>query len=110
MSRKSDFARLERIVEFIEDVGVIVERHGSVANTINDKEGQYAVTLCVGQIGELLGKIEDPEIVQQLPVREAKGMRNMIFHQYDDLDISTLRRTIESSLPSLLRSIQEILG
>lgn len=109
MSHRSDVTRLERIMEFIDHAQTIVDRHGSVEETISDIEGQLAVTMCIGQIGEILGRIENPEYAERLPIHEARGMRNMIIHQYDDLDLSILRKTIERSLPVLRNSVQKIL-
>ncbi len=53
MSLKSDTARLEQILVYIADIDKIVSRHKSIANTLNDIEGQYAIMLCLSQIGEL---------------------------------------------------------
>jgi hypothetical protein len=43
MSRESDIIKLVRIESLIDDVFEIVDRHGTVASTLADKEGQYAI-------------------------------------------------------------------
>jgi uncharacterized protein with HEPN domain len=73
MSRKADLARLEQVLTYIDDVAEIVKRHKTAERTLKDKEGQYAVLLCLTQIGELLGKISTPEFVERLPVRLAQS-------------------------------------
>ncbi len=63
MSHRADLARRERILNYIDDIAEIVKRHRTAEKTLKDKEGQYAVFLCLVQIGELLGKISTPEYV-----------------------------------------------
>lgn len=109
MSRKADFARLEGIVGYVDDIFAIVGRHGSITNTLNDMEGQYAVMLCLTQIGELLGKVQEPELASQLPVRMAGGLRNIIVHDYEGVEMTIIGNTIRESLPELRLTVQALL-
>jgi uncharacterized protein with HEPN domain len=109
MSRRADLARLERLESYISDIFTIVERHGSIADTLNDLEGQYAIMLCLTQIGEQIGKIEDPDFVSQLPVRMAAGLRNIIVHNYEGVELTIIGNTVRDSLPELRTTIRKIL-
>ena len=62
MSHKSDAVRLESILMYIEDINEIIRKHTGVEETLADKEGQYAVMMCLVQIGETLGRIESPDL------------------------------------------------
>lgn len=109
MSRKADLARLERLDSYINDIFSIVDRHGSIADTLDDLEGQYAVMLCLTQIGEQIGKIEDPDFVLQLPVRMAAGLRNIIVHDYEGVELTIIANTVRDSLPELRTTLRNIL-
>lgn len=109
MSRKADLARLERLESYIDDIFTIVDRHGSIADTLDDLEGQYAVMLCLTQIGEQMAKIEDPDFVSHLPVRMAAGLRNIIVHDYEGVELTIIGNTLKDSLPELRIAIRSIL-
>ena len=109
MSLKSDIARLEQILEYIEDITKIVFRHENVVRTLEDLEGQYAVMLCLSQIGELLGKIETADFIAKLPVRVATGLRNIISHDYDGVDLIIVENTVIHDIPELKNTIVTLL-
>jgi uncharacterized protein with HEPN domain len=110
LSDQSDRARLETIAKLIGDIERIVQRHGSVRQTLDDFEGQHAVLMCIAQIGELLGKIRAPEYVQALPVKQAAGMRNLIMHNYENVDSRIAEITLTASIPELKRLIAPLLS
>jgi uncharacterized protein with HEPN domain len=109
MSRSGDLARLELILNYASDIDEIVERHGGVSGTLRDKEGRYAVLLCLAQIGELLSRIETQAYIESLPIRFARGLRNIIVHDYEGVDLTIVEGTLETSVPELTRSIESIL-
>ena len=109
MSLKSDTARLEQILSYIDDIAEIVSRHKTIVKTLNDIEGQYAVMLCLSQIGELLGKIESSDIADLLPVRLAIGLRNVISHNYDGVDLTIVENAVIHDIPELRNKIISIL-
>ena len=109
MSLKSDTAKLEQILEYIDDIAKIIFRHENILRTLEDLEGQYAVMLCLSQIGELLGKIETPGFIDKLPVRVATGLRNIINHDYDGVDLTIVESTILHDIPELKNTIVSLL-
>ncbi|MCD6395945.1 MAG: DUF86 domain-containing protein [Spirochaetaceae bacterium] len=109
MSLKSDTARLEQILEYIEDITKIVFRHENIVRTLEDLEGQYAVMLCLSQIGELLGKIETTDFIEKLPIRVATGLRNIINHDYDGVDLIIVGNTVTHDIPELKNTIVTLL-
>jgi uncharacterized protein with HEPN domain len=70
---------------------------------------QLAVAFQFGVIGEALKKASelDPSLQVMIPdLRLMVGMRNRIFHAYDEIDFELLWDTIQSDLPEL----QTLLG
>ena len=110
MSRKSDTARLYRVLELIDDAYEIVHRHGTLQETLDDKEGEYAVFMIISQIGEILGRIESEEYVAALPIREASGLRNVIVHDYEGVNRNRLAVLFDISLPELRAKIATLLA
>ncbi|MCE7912904.1 MAG: DUF86 domain-containing protein [Candidatus Brocadia sp. AMX3] len=37
------------------------------------------------------------------------GIRNIMIHEYDDVDLDTVFKTVQKDLPSLIKSLEEIL-
>ena len=108
MSLKSDILRLQRVLELIHDSGEIIQKHGTLEAAISDKEGEYALMMILTQIGERLGKVETPEFLATLPVREAMALRNVIVHDYEGINKNRIRLVFEQSLPQLRRAIESI--
>ena len=108
MSAKSNRARLEKILKYIEDIQNIVFRHGNLESALKDIEGQYAIMLCMIQIGEILNKIDNPVYAQKLPIKYAVAFRNILVHDYDSVHLQTVEKILEESLPDLKRKIEEI--
>ncbi|MFO7810399.1 MAG: HepT-like ribonuclease domain-containing protein [Candidatus Delongbacteria bacterium] len=109
MSDLSDKARLENVLEYIKDIHRIVERHGNIDKALDDFEGEYAILMCMQQIGEMLNKIENQEYIKVLPVQQAYGFRNILAHSYGSVNINTVKDTIEKSIPELKTIISSIL-
>ncbi len=109
MSDSGDIARLETVLEYIEDISRIIERHGNLENVLNDFEGQYAIMMCMQQIGDTLNKMENPDYIRVLPIRQAYGFRNILAHDYGSVNINIAKDTIEKSVPELRKIIDSIL-
>jgi uncharacterized protein with HEPN domain len=108
MSHKSDTVRLESILMYIDDINEIIRKHTGVKETLADKEGQYAVMMCLVQIGETLGRIESPGLRDKLPVKLGSSLRNIIVHDYEGVDPKIVGLTISESLPKLKAQILEV--
>jgi uncharacterized protein with HEPN domain len=109
MLPKGDIARLEFILKMIEDIDFISNRHNGIEEALKDTEGYHAVMMCIMQIGESLGKLENIEIREKLPSELAYGMRNIIAHDYIGLSSKVIISTIKKDLPVLIKEIKSIL-
>jgi uncharacterized protein with HEPN domain len=74
---------------------------------------QLAVAFQFGVIGEALKKASelDPSLQVLIPdLRLMIGMRNRIFHAYDEIDFELLWDTIHGDLPELLTLLGSLLS
>ena len=101
MSKNSDLARFEFILEMISDIGFIIFRHGSAKKALEDVEGHHALLMCLQQIGESLNKIGNVEYRKKLPVDLAYTMRNVIAHDYLGINLKIVEQTIDIDIPEL---------
>jgi len=71
---------------------------------------QNAVIRPLEIIGEAARKIsaETKSKYPQIPWREMVGMRNLLIHEYLDVDLSTVWDTIQSDLPDLISAIEPL--
>jgi uncharacterized protein with HEPN domain len=110
MLPKSDLARLEFILKLIDDLEKISERHNGIERSLEDIEGYHAVMMCLLQIGESLGKIENNDVRKKLPTELAYKMRNIIAHDYMGISPKVIISTIKNDLPGMKEKIKSILN
>ena len=62
-------------------------------------------------IGEASGRVSSASKnkYDQLPWNEMKGMRNLLIHEYDEIDLKDVWNTVKNDLPELIKSIDKIL-
>ncbi len=72
---------------------------------------RFAVERNFTVIGEAAKRV--PESVRkenpQIPWKEMAGMRDMIIHEYDEIDLDEVWGTIEKNIPDVLESIDRLL-
>lgn len=71
-----------------------------------------AVIRQIAVIGEAMKNLSDEFISlhKDLPSKEAVAMRNILVHDYDDVDVDELWKTITVDLPSLREIVEAILN
>ena len=77
-----------------------------------DVKSQDAVIRRFEIIGEAARRISDSfrSNHPELPWAEMIGMRNLLIHEYDDVDLHVVWRTVVYELPDLVKKIEAILG
>jgi uncharacterized protein with HEPN domain len=76
-----------------------------------DRLAGFAVVRAVQLIGQAACNVSDsvraahPEI----PWREMIGMRNVVVHDYADVDLSLVWKTVRDDLPALIERLQVVL-
>ena len=70
------------------------------------------MTHLVEVLGEAAARVseEGQRRHAQVPLREARTMRNRLIHGYDVVDLDVLWDTIQDDLPALILKLQESLG
>lgn len=84
-----------------------IDKDGFYANG----EKQDAVLRRLEIIGEAAGRIS-PEVQREfpgIPFREIRGMRNIIAHDYGEVDLDRVWETITHDIPALLKVLDEAL-
>jgi len=105
MSKNSMKARVSFILEMIENIENIVQRHKGVVETLEDFEGQMAVLMGIAQIGETLKKFDDATVEKYDLKDDRDGAyytRNYIVHDYEGVDLAFVEDIIREYLPNLL--------
>ena len=100
-----DHFLLEHIAAHCEVIKGLVERFGEDYELFTSDEAYYrSVTLSVFQIGELAGKLSEDfrqETGAMVPWTQVRRMRNVIAHDYQEVDDSTLWETVLNDIPFL---------
>jgi uncharacterized protein with HEPN domain len=105
MSHNGDIARLIKIMTYISGIEEIIARHKGATAALKDTEGQYALMMCLLQIGELSNRIKDEKILHELPIHEAVSFRNRIAHEYNGILMDIAEETLTRSIPEMKTKI-----
>jgi len=72
---------------------------------------QDAVIRRIEIIGEAANRISEESRMRykHLPWIEMKGMRNLLIHEYDEIDLKEVWNTVKNDLPNLIEEIKKIL-
>ena len=89
----------------------LLEHVHSKEDMERDEVLRYAVERNFAVIGEAAKRV--PESVRQehpqIPWKEMAGMRDMIIHEYDEIDLDEVWGTIERDIPKALEGIERLL-
>ena len=111
MSEKSLLAKIDFILEMMNNINKIVERHNGIVDSLNDFEGQMALLMAISQIGETLKKLDD-FIIEKYDLKADKEgayyTRNYIVHDYEGVDLGFIENIMRVYLPKLKEKILKI--
>lgn len=99
-----DLSVLKHIVNYCEQIEATVERFGDHFETFDqDVIYRNAVSLCILQIGELVGVLSDDfkSIHDDIPWSQIKKMRNIVAHRYGTIDSTITWDVIHDDIPDL---------
>lgn len=100
MSRK-DKIIIQKIMQYCKDIGEIIYRFGDDIQAYkSDLAYQYACSMCIIQIGELVGQISNElkNERQEVPWKLIKDMRNIFAHDYARVDNEMMWDTLKKSV------------
>ncbi|MBI5827313.1 MAG: DUF86 domain-containing protein [Deltaproteobacteria bacterium] len=77
---------------------------------LKDTQCQDAVIRRIVIIGEAARRVSDEtKSALRLPWSEMVAMRNLLIHEYDDVDMKTVWETVSHDFPPLIDSLEKIL-
>lgn len=107
-----DHRILTHIVSYCVQIDMAVDRFGDNRDAfLADPVYRNAVSLCVLQIGELVGNLSEEFRSEHaaIPWRQIKLMRNIVAHRYGTVDHSITWDVVEHDIPNLKAYCQAIL-
>lgn len=109
-----DQKRLQKIKEYCEDIQAAVHQHGKALEIFqSDREYQYVISFCILQIGELASGLTEEfrsETKKHISWREIKAMRNIVAHDYGNVDLETVWEVVTADIPDLYHFCTEQLS
>src|SRR4051795_13585305 len=93
------------------DALVIAKRIGR-ESFLSDRTMQHAVIRCLTVVGEAANRVsaETRDALQDVAWGEAVGLRNVLVHEYQRIDLSRIWTIVETDLPPLLNALNAYLG
>ncbi len=104
---------LKKIVQYADEIDETISRFNLTQESFaEDFVARNAISMCILQIGELVGKLSDGFKVENnaMPWREIKTMRNIVAHNYGEIDIDILWETATRDIPDLKEYCQKFIG
>ena len=106
-----DLQIIEKILKYCNEIDHAHNEFGCSFDAFSSNPTyRNAVALCLLQIGELTGKLSEEfkDSYVEIPWRAIKGMRNMVAHEYANIDIDVVWATSGSSISQLRDFCQRI--
>ena len=100
------------LFDILESARLIVTYLGEKARDelYNDMQCQDAIVRRFEIIGEAARKVskETKSDLANLPWKEMVGMRNILIHEYDVVDVDILWDTVKDDLPELIVELEQV--
>jgi uncharacterized protein with HEPN domain len=79
---------------------------------LKDTQLQDSVIRRIEIIGEAARRVSETtrDMLANVPWPEMIGMRNMMIHDYDDVDFVIVWETVQHDLPALIRTLEPVLA
>lgn len=104
---------LTAIKKYIDDINSIIKDNGVTESMYKTNVlYRHSLHMCLFQIGEISKIVPDDFKKQhmEIPWAEMRGLRNVEAHDYDNLDLNAIWKTIEKDIPNLDVKINGILN
>jgi len=89
-------------------VSYIVDK--TKADFLSDIQCQDAINYRLMIIGEAANRVSETtrQTLSNLPWRKMIGMRNVVVHEYDDVNLNIIWDTLHYDLPSVIVELEEV--
>lgn len=111
MNPNKNIFRLEHVIQSIEKIEFII-KDLSYGDYLDDWIKQDAIVRNIEVIGEAIRNVEDElkELYPKVAWKEARGMRNILIHEYFRIEYEEVWRTLNEDLPNLKFQIITIIN
>ena len=95
---------IEHILRYCRQVEIAHQDFGCAKERfVESSTYQNAVSMCILQIGELVGRLTDSfkSEYNQIPWHKIRGMRNYVAHEYGSIDFDIVWFAATKSIPEL---------
>lgn len=110
--RNRDSVLLRKIIQYVDEITMTIQRYDlSYDRFIDDFVVKNAISMCILQIGELVGRLSDElkDKYNGMPWKDIKAMRNIAAHNYGEIDLEILWETATVDVLALKRYCRQII-
>lgn len=110
--KQADRKILEKMRDYCDDgMSIVQQCSGDIQFFIDHFVYQYAGSMCILQIGELVTKLSDDILVgnPEIPWRLIRGARNIHAHDYLRVKPETVWDSLTDDFPILKRQLQQLI-
>ena len=106
-----DFAYFKNMYKFAKRIQRRIE-DTSLETFLADDDLQDSVLYAIGHIGENANAIseETRDKYHDILWNALIGIRNRVFHSYEDVDMSIVYKAVKEHTPKLIEQLQKIIG
>lgn len=114
MNDKTVLLCLDKMLEAAQQISEFIDGY-SVAQYMADIKTQQAVAMNFILIGEAANRIfvDFPDVITEnsnIEWMKIRGLRNILAHEYHNIDIASLFQTASTSVPILLEQISALIA
>jgi len=109
MSRRDDTVTLRQMLDMGREI-LSLTRGRSAAELRRNRLLELAVSRLLEVLGEAARRVSAGfrEAHPELPWTQMIGMRNVLLHAYDDVDLATVWTTIQDDIPRLVQALERL--
>lgn len=102
----------QSVLDIINSIDLILSYTQGISWEAIDIRDQDAIILRLIVIGEATKRLSANlrECYPVVPWKQMAGLRDIIVHEYDDVNLEIIRDVVELELPSILLFLQDIYG
>jgi uncharacterized protein with HEPN domain len=110
MSRRDDDTSLRHMLEHAREI-VAMMRGKSLRDLEHDRMLELAVMRLLEIVGEAAQRVTEQRRAThpEIPWAKIRGMRNLVVHVYDEVDLAQVWQTANEDLPALIAQLERIL-
>ena len=108
MRKNKDSVICSKVADYIADIENLVSGYLR-EDFLNDIRTNRAVCMTLVVIGEILPNMSEESLKQlSLPIREIRGLRNVLAHKYGEVNMERIWVTITEDMPVLKKDISKL--